>query len=164
MLNKLIQSVFPMSPSSLKEIDRLISRFECKKDEIVIRENQSNSYEYFILSGICRSYLINPEGEDISLSFFVSPSVLSPYTTRVRGGKSLVNFQALTDIQLGAMDAHKFEQLMVDNLEIREFGNTVLRNFIEGQKDTDAYLIYGDDEGNYKVWFSDELRKYIESP
>jgi len=36
--------------------------------------------------------------------------------------------------------------------------------FIEGMKNTDAYFIYGDDQGMYQVWYTDGLRKYIESP
>jgi thiamine biosynthesis lipoprotein len=38
------------------------------------------------------------------------------------------------------------------------------RKFIEGLKHTDAYFIYGDEEGTYQVWYTDGLRKYIESP
>ena len=38
------------------------------------------------------------------------------------------------------------------------------QDFIEGMKNTDAYFIYGDDQGTYQVWYTDGLRKYIESP
>jgi len=36
--------------------------------------------------------------------------------------------------------------------------------FVEGLKNTDAYFIFGDEEGAYQVWFTEALRKYIESP
>lgn len=36
--------------------------------------------------------------------------------------------------------------------------------FIVDQKHVDAYLIYGDELGNYQVWFSEGLKKYVESP
>ena len=36
--------------------------------------------------------------------------------------------------------------------------------FIEKQKGVDAYLIYGDEFGNYQVWYTDGMKKYIESP
>ncbi len=38
------------------------------------------------------------------------------------------------------------------------------KRFIESLDKTDAYLIYGDELGNYQVWYTDGLRKYIESP
>lgn len=37
------------------------------------------------------------------------------------------------------------------------------RKFIENQKSVDAYLIYGDEFGSYQVWYTDGLKKYIES-
>jgi len=36
--------------------------------------------------------------------------------------------------------------------------------FIENQKGVDAYFIYGDEFGNYQVWRTDGIKKYIESP
>ena len=60
--------------------------------------------------------------------------------SRTTNGKSILNFQALTDLKLGAMDASKFENLMVENLEIREFGNTVLRNELTEKIDKEISL------------------------
>lgn len=36
--------------------------------------------------------------------------------------------------------------------------------FIENLKNVDAYLIYGDEVGAYQVWYSEGLKKYMESP
>lgn len=36
--------------------------------------------------------------------------------------------------------------------------------FIESQKNVDAYLIYGDEVGAYQVWYSEGLKKYMETP
>jgi len=36
--------------------------------------------------------------------------------------------------------------------------------FIDDQKGVDAYFIYGDEFGNYQVWFTNGMKKYIESP
>jgi thiamine biosynthesis lipoprotein len=36
--------------------------------------------------------------------------------------------------------------------------------FIKGLANTDAYFIYGDESGAYQVWYTEGLRKYIESP
>jgi thiamine biosynthesis lipoprotein len=38
------------------------------------------------------------------------------------------------------------------------------KRFIEKQKGVDAYFIYGDELGNYQVWHTDGLKKYIELP
>jgi thiamine biosynthesis lipoprotein len=38
------------------------------------------------------------------------------------------------------------------------------KEFIMAQPQTDAYFIYGDEQGNYQVWFTKTLRKYIQEP
>lgn len=118
----------PMSASSLEAITDIVEHAEYQKNEIFITEGKRNSKEYFVLEGVCRSFLLNPEGEEITISFFTEDSVLSPFTTRTYDGLSNMNFQALTTLKLGVMDAGSFEDLMVENLEVREFGNIVLRN------------------------------------
>jgi CRP-like cAMP-binding protein len=99
-----------------------------KKGETFIQRNKRNEKEYFILSGVCKSYLINPEGDEITISLFTENSVLSPFQIRTSKGISNLNFKALTDLELASIDAKEFEWMMINNLEIRNFGNTVLRN------------------------------------
>jgi len=117
-----------MSETSLVAIVDIVEYIEYQKDELFIREGKRNYHEYFVIEGVCRSFLLNPEGEEITISFFTDNTIISPYTTRTSNGLSNLNFQALTPLKLGVMDAAIFEEFMVENLEIREFGNRVLRN------------------------------------
>ena len=55
-------------------------------------------------------------------------SVVSPHTTRIKDGRSMVNLKALTDLTIGEVEASLFEQLMVEDLDIRNLGNAVLRH------------------------------------
>ncbi|MFT5668227.1 MAG: CRP-like cAMP-binding protein [Vicingaceae bacterium] len=84
--------------------------------------------EYFVIKGSCKSFLHSPEGEEITLSFFMSNSILSPFTTRNKDGKYVINIRCLTAVEVATFNAEKFEKLMIDDLEIRHFGTTVLRN------------------------------------
>jgi len=70
---------------------------------------------------------VNTEGEEITLYFYEDNSIFPPYITRTENGKSLLYCEALTDCTFAKMDAKDFEALMIANLEIREFGNSVLR-------------------------------------
>ena len=140
MISEIIRSILPISHASCDAINDLVEIIDIKSGVTFIKEKQRNSKEYFILNGICRSYLFSPEGEEITLSFFTDKSILSPFMSRTTNGKSILNFQALTDLKLGAMDASKFENLMVENLEIREFGNTVLRNELTEKIDKEISL------------------------
>ena len=133
MIRDIIQKISLMSDKSLGAITDIVEIFDYQKDEVFLRKGKRNNSEYFVLKGVCRSFLFNPEGEEITISFFTENSIISPYTTRTANGLSTLNFQALTTVTLGAMDADRFENLMVENLEIREFGNRVLRNELKNK-------------------------------
>lgn len=126
-IEEIVQSIYPVSGHSLKQIIDLSEYQEIGKGTCFIEKGKHNYSEYFLLEGVCRSYVLNPEGEEITIAFYNPGSVLSPWVTRTVEGISNLNFQALTDLKVGLMDASKFLNLMVDNLEAREFGNMVLK-------------------------------------
>jgi CRP-like cAMP-binding protein len=126
-LKSVVNSILPIREISIGEILNIVKIRDITGGTCFVEKGKRNQSEYFLIDGVCRSYLLNPEGDEITISFFNSGSVLSPYVTRTIKGISNINFQALTDITIGEMDASKFEALMVNNLEIREFGNTVLK-------------------------------------
>lgn len=128
MVKDIIQSVIPVSSNSMNAIEELVEYESVEKGKTFIKRNQVNFKEYFILDGVCRSYLISPQGEEITISFFTSNSVLSPYVTRTSNGRSILYFQALTNLQTAAIDAAAFEGLMIENQEIKNFGHKVLQN------------------------------------
>ena len=131
-MNDIVQEIilrnFKMSSTSLETIMGIVEYIEYQKNDIFIVEGKRDSREYFVLEGVCRSFLLNPDGEEITISFFSGKSIISPHTTRTINGYSNLNFQALTEVKMGVMNASRFEEFMVENLEIREFGNSVLRN------------------------------------
>jgi CRP-like cAMP-binding protein len=126
-IEDIINSIYPVSGHSLNQIIDLVEYREYKKGSCFIEKGTHNYHEYFLMEGICRSFLLNPEGEEITIAFFNPGSVLSPFVTRTVEGISNLNFQALTDIKMGVMDASKFLSLMVDHVDAREFGNMVLK-------------------------------------
>ena len=127
-ISPIINSATSMSSKSMGKIKNLVQYINIEKGELLTKVGQRNNLEYFVIQGICKSFLYNLEGEEISLSFFMSNSIISPYTTRSNDGKSIINIRSLTNVEVATINAEKFEQLMIDDLEIRHFGNTVLRN------------------------------------
>lgn len=93
----------------------------------LLKPYQPDKSEYVLLNGIVRTFLLNTVGDEITLHFFEDNSVLPPHVTRTCKGKSLLYIEALTDCTFAKIDAKAFESLMINNLEIREFGNSVLR-------------------------------------
>ena len=127
-IKELFNKILPLSEVSFSKLKTIFNFFSIKKDEVFIKINQKNNSEYFIETGFARSFLVNPEGEEITLSFYKSGNALSPHITRTKLNKSLLNFQALTSVELIEFDADQFLNLMIENLEIRNLGNAILLN------------------------------------
>lgn len=124
----LINKVSPLSEGSLDLVNDLIVIEVYEKGDVFIDRGKRNNKEYFVFEGICRSFLLSPEGEEVTISYFLEDSVLSPNKTRTANQISHLNFQALTKLTVASLNADKFEQLMINHIDIREFGNMVLQN------------------------------------
>ncbi len=124
----LVNKVSSVSEGSLDLVIDLIVIEDYEKGELFIDRGKKNNKEYFVYEGVCRSFLLSPEGEEVTISYFLEGSVLSPNKTRTANQISHLNFQALTNITVASLNADKFEQLMINHMDIREFGNMVLQN------------------------------------
>ena len=124
----LVNKVSPVSEGSLDLISDLILVEVYEKGDVFIDRGKKNNKEYFVYEGVCRSFLLSPEGEEVTISYFLEGSVLSPNKTRTANQISHLNFQALTRLTVASLNADKFEQLMINHIDIREFGNMVLQN------------------------------------
>ena len=124
----LVNKVSPVSEGSLDLMSDLIEVEVYEKGELFIDKGKKNNKEYFVYEGVCRSFLLSPDGEEVTISYFLEGSVLSPNKTRTANKISHLNFQALTEVTVASLNADKFEQLMINHIDIREFGNIVLQN------------------------------------
>lgn len=127
-LRPIINKVSPVSEGSLDLVNDLIVIEVYEKGDVFIDRGKRNNKEYFVFEGICRSFLLSPEGEEVTISYFLEGSVLSPNKTRTANQISHLNFQALSKLTVASLNADKFEQLMINHIDIREFGNMVLQN------------------------------------
>ncbi len=126
-IKSIIDSIYPLGSKSSQEVIDIISEIQIEKGSKFIERGSRDQSEYFLIDGICRSFLLNPDGEEVTIAFYDKGTILSPNVIRTQEGISLVNFEALTDVTLGEMDAELFLNLMIQNEETRAFGNAVLR-------------------------------------
>lgn len=139
-VKSIILSNYNIANSKLAILESRLSIEIFPKGEVFIEQGKLNAKEYFVLEGICRSYLVNEEGENTTLSFFVEGSILTPHLFRTANGKSLLNFEALTDLKLATLDATFLHNLMVEDVEFRDFGNEVLRRELLGKVEKEISL------------------------
>ncbi len=127
IINSIISETLPISQKSIDEFTDLITIKTFSKGTHFIQKNKTNNLEYFLLSGICRSYVPNYNGDLISISFFQEKSVITPHVIRTTDQKSSLDFETLTDCEIATVNATDLLDLMIKNIEIRTFANTVLQ-------------------------------------
>jgi CRP-like cAMP-binding protein len=116
-----------LSARTRGSVAALCTSLAVDKGDTFIELGKRNGQEYILQNGIVRSYLLNQAGNEVTLSFFEGPAVLSPFLTRTVAGRSLLNFQALTPCHLAVLEAAAFEKLIEEDLQVRAFANDVLR-------------------------------------
>lgn len=67
----------PRSEASFSKFKATFITVDIKKDDVFIKLDEKNNSEYFIVSGFARSFLLNPDGEEITLSFYKRNSTFS---------------------------------------------------------------------------------------
>lgn len=136
----IVTNVAPVSEASLELICDLIEIEVYEKGAVFIDRGKKNNKEYFVYEGVCRSFLLSPEGEEVTISYFLEGGVLSPNKTRTANQISHLNFQALTKLTVASLNADQFEQLMINHLDIREFGNMVLQYELQAKVEKEIAL------------------------
>ena len=104
----LVNKVSPVSEESLDLMSDLIVVEVYEKGDMFIDRGKKNNKEYFVYEGVCRSFLLSPEGEEVTISYFLEGGVLSPNKTRTANQLSHLNFQALTKLTVASLNADKF--------------------------------------------------------
>lgn len=122
-----LQNNFSLSLKASKKFAEAINIISIEKGSNFIQEGKANAKEYLVIEGICRSYLLNEKGNEITLSFFMANTPISPNLTRTKSGLSMLNFQALTEVKLATFTSENLMNLMMADREMEMWGNSILQ-------------------------------------
>lgn len=123
----LIERIAPLTAKAQELLMPLFTPMRVEKGTEIVRIHQKNEQEYIIASGIIRSYVLNPEGKEVTLSFFLEGKAILPNIVRTKGNQSNINLQALTEVELYSFSSIQLIELMVQHIEIREWANAILQ-------------------------------------
>ena len=120
---------------SIAALDRdafeaVLSATRCKTHapgELVIAVGESEPHEYFVLSGILKTFVGDAQGREVTLAFHIGPSTLTPSIARVENNRSRVNCIAMTEARVAKFPAGRLVECMVASPSIQRWGDTVLR-------------------------------------
>lgn len=131
LLGQIITSIQKMSDTSNEKLCGVASFKMMEKGEILVHQSCENHLEYFLLNGKCRNLIRDGRGREVTLGFTKGLGIVPPNIARTREGNSLVEIEILATTDIAIIDSNKLTELMVEDEEIRDWGNTVLRQELQ---------------------------------
>lgn len=111
-------------------LESLLSRmtaFELVRGTTLFEAGRENRYEYLLLSGLLRSFIMDVKGKEVTVAFHQGPGVVTPWLARSEDARSLVTCEALQASHLVRFPAAALVELMVRDETSRRWGNRVLQ-------------------------------------
>lgn len=126
LLQEYITSVLPMPPDKAAYFASQFDLIEFQKNELILKENRTNSNTYILESGYVRSYLYDNNGNEVTTNIFSAPCFVNDFLSFFKQQPSSENYQCLTHCKLWAMNYEKVQILFHNYPEFREFGRMML--------------------------------------
>jgi len=118
-----LNSVFASSGITKDELKVIIPRYKqviFKKNDYLLKEGQVEKSYWFIERGFIRSYIIDPEGNDITFNLYGSGDVVIDYPSMFFFAPTRENIQALTDLVCWELSFDDFQEMFNTILNFRE--------------------------------------------
>lgn len=138
-IQQIVKSYYTVSGESLESLIRHVELVTIPKGTQFVKAGGVDDHDYFLLSGICRSFVKNHKGEDVSISFYQDETVLTPNVARSLENRSTISFESLTDLRLGKFKAIELVYLMREKPDLRNFANAVLQRELKLKSEKEVF-------------------------
>lgn len=121
-----IQSTISVPNDKAKAIANNFHLVEIDKGNSFLTEGKLSNEYMFLESGFMRAYLFDTEGEEVTVEFYTSNSVVFECASFFQRVPSQENIQALTNCKGWALRFDQLNMLFHTIPEFREFGRAIL--------------------------------------
>ncbi len=146
MEKSLIHNIFKevdLSEEKILLLANHLTKVNCKKGELLIKQGESVSNKYFIYSGCLRSFFIDEQGKEHTLQFAIKEWWISDYPGYFQGRKAIMNIECIQDSILIKLTKNGRDILFNNFPELETFFRLKFENTIASfQKRTIASLSY----------------------
>ncbi|MFK7856216.1 MAG: Crp/Fnr family transcriptional regulator [Granulosicoccus sp.] len=104
-----------------------MSNLKVCRNEALFHAGQENRYEYILLDGLLRSFILDIKGNEVTVAFHNAPCVLTPCLARSEDSRSLVSCEAIQTSHVVRFSENKLMALMIHDADARRWGNRVLQ-------------------------------------
>lgn len=112
--NHFLNNVFQNSELTKDELVQIIPHFKqiaFKKNDFLLQEGKTANYYWFVESGYIRSYVIDPQGKDITTNFYSAHDIVIDWPSFFLRTPTRENIQTLTDCICWQLDFQTFQEL-----------------------------------------------------
>ncbi|WP_282079420.1 Crp/Fnr family transcriptional regulator [Aquimarina algiphila] len=132
-----------LSDEKIEVLANHLTKVNCKKGELLVRQGESVSNKYFIYSGCLRSFFIDEQGKEHTLQFAIKDWWISDYPGYFQGRKAIMNIECIQDSVLIKMTKNNRDVLFNHVPQLESFFRLKFENTIASfQKRTIASLSY----------------------
>ncbi len=125
-LHQFIQNILPMPLDKAAHIATYFTPKQFDKNDHFFKEGKICSTSYFIEEGLLRSYVIDLEGEEVTIEFYGKDLFANDFLSFFKRIPSKQNFQALSDCTTWAIGYEDLQLCFHTMPEFREFGRMML--------------------------------------
>jgi CRP-like cAMP-binding protein len=141
LLLQFIDSTIPIPHEKARAIADAFSPRSLKKGEQFLAEGKVSNEYLFLDSGFLRSYVIDTEGNEVTLNFFAKAGVVFEVASFFQRISTQENIEALTDSEGWVLTYEQLNTLFHTVPEFRDFGRAVLvKGFIAFKNRTFAMI------------------------
>lgn len=94
--------------------------------EDLLRPGQADPPEFFVLSGMLKTWVADAHGREATLAFHEGPGIVMPAGTRTQHGCSRVFCSALSPTQVAVFAPQCLVDCMLHNSAVRQWGEAVM--------------------------------------
>ncbi len=129
-----------MAPQDARRFSRLWrTRLAAKGQDLVV-QGAASTAEYILLTGCAASVITDVQGRAACIGLHRAPCVLPPQLSRTREGLSFVTIEILDEALVAEMSAQVLSDAILEDLAVREWANTVLRQELARKADREWCL------------------------
>lgn len=126
-----LSTIFDAKDFSNEELQAVIQKFRkvtFSRNDYLLCEGKTENYYWFVETGFIRSYVTDPEGNDITTNFYSAGDIVIDWASFFLRNPTRENIQSLTDCTCWQVDFETFQQLFHSIKGFREQGRTRLVN------------------------------------
>jgi len=118
----------PLPPGASAALAAIFTVTLTPKGAVIAEQDAPDSAEYALLSGRAASVISDASGRSVCTGLYPSPTVLAPNISRSKDDRSLVRLEMVSEGRLARAPASDLMALMVEDPDVRDWGNTIMRN------------------------------------